>query len=257
MQIEKRWNCIHGEGLLLNGRYTSPWRHLYVFIRKDPRNWYVFIRKNSSGDAVVTLIAAGLSAFASVANCVFSGLLNRKSEKIKYSLELTHIEIDNNNNRINERFSQLNTELKRVEVDQTARFNFSNLILQRHQQLQKALAEFQAYLFTYHDMELRADKKVMLRVNHLKSIISLYLTPKGEFAEEFNIEMSHILAFFETGRTYWARFGGYTNFIVAFNLNCWTLIDEDYKRIIDLLETGVEFRPSERKPQRPPLRMVR
>lgn len=151
----------------------------------------------------------------------------------------------------------MNTELKRVEVDQTARFNFSNLILQRHQQLQKALAEFQAYLFTYHDMELRADKKVMLRVNHLKSIISLYLTPKGEFAEEFNIEMSHILAFFETGRTYWERFGGYTNFIVAFNLNCWTLIDEDYKRIIDLLETGVEFRPSERKPQRPPLRKVR
>lgn len=210
-----------------------------------------------SGDAVATLIAAGVSAVASVTNCVFSGLLNRKSEKIKYSLELTNIEIDNNKNRINERFSQLNTELKRVEVDQTARFNFSNLLLQRHQQLQTALAEFQAYLFTYHDMELRADKKVMLRVNHLKSIISLYLTPKGEFAEEFNIEMNHILAFFETGRTYWERFGGYTNFIVAFNLNCWTLIDEDYKRIIDLLETGVEFRPSERKPQRPPLRMVR
>ena len=219
---------------------------------------YMFLlEKISSGDAVVTLIVAFISAFASVTNCAFSGLLNRKSEKIKYSLELTHIEIDNNNNRINERFSQLNTELKRVEVDQTARFNFSNLLLQRHQQLQTALSEFQAYLFTYHDMELRADKKVMLRVNHLKSIISLYLTPKGEFAEEFNIEMNHILAFFETGRTYWERFGGYTNFIVAFNLNCWTLIDEDYKRIIDLLETGVEFRPSERKPQRPPLRMVR
>ena len=215
------------------------------------------LEKFSSGDAVVTLIVAVVSAVASVANCFFTRLLNRKSEKIKYSLELTHIEIDNNNNRINERFSQLNTELKRMEVDQTARFNFSNLLLQRHQQLQTALAEFQAYLFTYHDMELRADKKVMLRVNHLKSIISLYLTPKGEFAEEFNIEMSHILAFFETGRTYWERFGGYTNFIVAFNLNCWTLIDEDYKRIIDLLETGVEFRPSERKPQRPPLRMVR
>ena len=231
---------------------------IYMFLlEKIPEIGMFLLEKISSGDAVVTLIAAGVSAFASVANCVFSGLLNRKSEKIKYSLELTHIEIDNNNNRINERFSQLNTELKRVEVDQTARFNFSNLLLQRHQQLQTALAEFQAYLFTYYDMELRADKKVMLRVNHLKSIISLYLTPKGEFAEEFNIEMSHILAFFETGRTYWERFGGYTNFIVAFNLNCWTLIDEDYKRIIDLLETGVEFRPSERKPQRPPLRKVR
>lgn len=219
---------------------------------------YMFLlEKISSGDAVVTLIVAFISAFASVTNCFFNHFLNQKSKKIKYSLELTHIEIDNNNNRINERFSQLNTELKRMEVDRTARFNFSNLLLQRHQQLQTALAEFQAYLFTYHDMELRADKKVMLRVNHLKSIISLYLTPKGEFAEEFNIEMSHILAFFETGRTYWERFGGYTNFIVAFNLNCWTLIDEDYKRIIDLLETGVEFRPSERKLQRPPLRMVR
>jgi len=78
------------------------------------------LEKISSGDAVVTLIVAFVSAVASVANCVFTRLLNRKSEKIKYSLELTHIEIDNNNNRINERFSQLNTELKRVEVDQTA-----------------------------------------------------------------------------------------------------------------------------------------
>lgn len=240
---------------------TADIRHhggIYMFLlEKIPEIGMFLLEKFSSGDAVVTSISAGLSAIVSSVNCVLSYFLNRKSKKIKYSLELTHIEIDNNNNRINERFSQLNTELKRVEVDQTARFNFSNLILQRHQQLQKALAEFQAYLFTYHDMELRADKKVMLRVNHLKSIISLYLTPKGEFAEEFNIEMSHILAFFETGRTYWERFGGYTNFIVAFNLNCWTLIDEDYKRIIDLLETGVEFRPSERKPQRPPLRKVR
>lgn len=231
---------------------------IYMFLlEKIPEIGMFLLEKFSSGDAVVTSILAGLSAIVSSVNCVLSYFLNRKSKKIKYSLELTHIEIDNNNNRINERFSQLNTELKRVEVDQTARFNFSNLLLQRHQQLQTALAEFQAYLFTYYDMELRADKKVMLRVNHLKSIISLYLTPKGEFAEEFNIEMSHILAFFETGRTYWERFGGYTNFIVAFNLNCWTLIDEDYKRIIDLLETGVEFRPSERKPQRPPLRKVR
>lgn len=221
----------------------------FYFLTADIRHHggiYMFLlEKFSSGDAVVTLFVAGISAVASVANCFFNHFLNQKSEKIKYSLELTHIEIDNNNNRINERFSQLNTELKRMEVDQTARFNFANLLLQRHQQLQTALAEFQAYLFTYHDMELRADKKVMLRVNHLKSIISLYLTPKGEFAEEFNIELSHILAFFETGRTYWERFGGYTNFIVTFNLNCWTLIDEDYKRIIDLLETGVEFRPSE------------
>lgn len=196
--------------------------------------------------AVATLCASLITAAVSLFSLVFNYRVNRKSEKIRLSLDENNMAIRHFSAVTNEQITREFNDIKKQELEHADRWQSAAVLLKRYDGLREAIAE----LLTIIDQTYHCDKpvkdEILERFRLQKNMISLYFPPRGPLGEELNIQMSHIEGSLSTGKELSDNFS--SHFGSAFRMNCWNLLNSEFTRIMKLIdpETNIELELPER-----------
>lgn len=187
-----------------------------------------------SDPRVVAALIAGLFG-------ILLFMMNKNFKRIELSIIET-------NSHLNAQINKRNADLKEIELSNHSAHHVGNLLFQRFQELKREVSELKALLYLHFDSTGPFDHDLQMRVLQLTSSISHWVSPRGAFNEEFVMELGHIHEFFEKGGDYWKN---KKNFISAFDMNCWKLIDAEYAQAIDTLLSGELVERRELTPYKP------
>ncbi|WP_422531830.1 hypothetical protein [Bartonella apihabitans] len=184
--------------------------------------------------AVATLCSALIAAGVSVISMLFNFFTNSKSEKIRLGLDENNMIIRHFSAVTNEQITREFNDIKKQEIERADRWQFATVLLKRHDGLREAIAELLTILDQNYDCDKPVKDEILERFRLQKNMISLYFPPRGPFAEELNIQMAHIEVSLSTGKKLSDNFS--SHFGAAFHMNCWSLLNAEFDRIMKLIE---------------------
>lgn len=184
--------------------------------------------------AAVTLYAALIAAGVSIFSLLFNYRANKKSEKIRSSLEENNIAIRHFSAVTNEQITREFNDIKKQELQRVDRWQFATVLLKRHDGLREAIAELLTILDQNYDCDKPVKDEILERFRLQKNKISLYCPPRGDFLEELNTQMTHIEVSLSTGKKLSDEFS--SHFGAVFHMNCWILLNAEFDRIMKLIE---------------------
>ncbi|UXN57712.1 hypothetical protein [Phyllobacterium zundukense] len=126
-------------------------------------------------------------------------------------------------------------DLRDVELKNATAFRLAEMLFKRYEALRNDISDLRTMLDLYKNSPGELADAVRERILSPCNSISLHVSPKGSFDEEFNTQIEHIKAFLHSGHEYWqAR----RDFFAAFDLNCWKLVDAEFARVQETIAKG-------------------
>jgi len=183
---------------------------------------------------VVAAMIAGLFGLLFLA-------MNKKFKRIELSIAEA-------NTLLNAQMNERTADLKEVELSNHSAHHAGQIMFQRFKALKHEISELKALLYLHFDEKGPFSMEMQTQVNQLTASISHWVSPRGDFNEEFVMQLGQIREFFEKGGDYWIN---RKHFIGAFDLNCWMLIDAEYDQVIETLMSGELVQRRELLPHKP------
>ncbi|MNR18384.1 hypothetical protein D3C85_1351100 [compost metagenome] len=126
-------------------------------------------------------------------------------------------------------------DLKKIELSNATAVKYADIVEQRAVRLHADLAELLAIvelIAAEPPLDTQEDRRHCLR---LITSISLALSPRGGFAEEFNLELGHLREAAINGSAYLKK---RQDMLTSFRRKAWMIIDAEYDRALASISTG-------------------
>ncbi len=182
-------------------------------------------------DIPIAIWVAGIAACASVFGIYLNFFLGKSLQRIDLEIKNYMAQTQSELARIAAR----QASLKELELKNVAAGKVADALLRRYEALRNDVRDILALLTLYEYERGPFSDEVKIQAFSLCHSISLFVSPKGAFNEEVNLQLGHIREFFTHGSSYWRA---YSNIHGAFRWNCWLLMDAKFERIRKTIATG-------------------
>lgn len=138
-------------------------------------------------------------------------------------------------------------DLKKAELEHARAAKFAEIVESRAVRLHDDLAEFLGIVDLMTQDPPAASDEDRRRVTRLMRAISLAISPRGDFAEEFNIQLGHVREAAKQGSGY---LRGREDMLTSLRHNAWKIVDAEYDRALASISSGESLARPELKPTR-------